>query len=118
MREFAVSPERKSIFMTATELQKAAPRRAIEPTASVPVSGLIDSGDGHSLVRVSGYQPSLADVYVSAGQLKQYGLRKGDRIDGTARPSASGRAKYRPLVSVDTVNGVAPELARARPHFD
>jgi transcription termination factor Rho len=118
MREFAVSPERKSIFMTATELQKAAPRRPIEPTASVPVSGLIDSGDGHSLVRVSGYQPSPADVYVSAGQVKQYGLRKGDQIDGTARPSASGRAKYRPLVTVTSVNGLSPEAARARPHFD
>jgi transcription termination factor Rho len=104
--------------MTATELQTATPRRAIESAASVPVSGLIDSGDGHALVRVSGYRPSPADVYVSAGQLKQYGLRKGDRIAGTARPSASGRAKYRPLVSVDTVNGVAPELARVRPHFD
>jgi transcription termination factor Rho len=118
MREFAVSPERKSIFMTATELQKAAPRRAIEPTASVPVSGLIDSGDGHYLVRVSGYQPSPADVYVSAGQLKQYGLRKGDQIDGSARPSASGHAKYRPLVTVASVNGLSPEAARGRPHFD
>jgi transcription termination factor Rho len=57
-------------------------------------------------------------VYVSAGQIKQYGLRKGDRIDGTARPSAGGRAKYRPLATVDTVNGMPPDLARARPHFD
>jgi len=104
--------------MTAIKHENAAPPRAIEPAASVPVAGLIDSGDGHALVRVSGYRPSPADVYVSAGQLKQYGLRKGDRIDGTARPSAGGRAKYRPLVSVDTVNGLAPELARARPHFD
>jgi transcription termination factor Rho len=118
MRGFAVSLERKPTFMTATELQTATPRRAIEPGASVPVSGLIDSGDGHALVRISGYRPGPSDVYVSAGQLKQYGLRKGDQIAGTARPSASGRAKYRPLVSVDTVNGVAPELARARPHFD
>src|SRR5579863_5771789 len=104
--------------MTTTELQAAAPRRAIEPTASVPVSGLVDPGDGHALVRVSGYRPSPADVYVSAGQINQYGFRKGDRIDGTARPSPGGRAKYRALVSVDTVNGMQPELARARPHFD
>src|ERR1700722_16758055 len=104
--------------MSTTIQESATPARAIQPAASVPVSGLIDSADGHALVRVSGYRPSPADVYVSAGQLKQYGLRQGDRIDGTARPSAGGRAKYRPLVSVDAVNGVAPELARARPHFD
>jgi transcription termination factor Rho len=104
--------------MTATQHEIAAPPRAIESPASVPVSGIVDMGDGHGLVRVSGYRLSPADVYVSVGQIKQYGLRKGDRIDGAARPSASGRAKYRPLVSVDTVNGMPPELARARPHFD
>src|SRR5260370_1444973 len=111
MREFAESPK-GNLLMTATEPQAVAPRRAIEPAASVPVSGLIDPGDGYALVHVNGYRPSPADVYVSAGQLKQYGLRKGDRIEATARPSAGGRAKYRPLVSVDTVNGLAPELAR------
>ncbi len=104
--------------MTTTLQESAAPARAIQSAASVPVSGLIELADGHALVRVSGYRPSPADVYVSVGQLKQYGLRQGDRIDGTARPSPGGRAKYRPLVSVDTVNGLAPELARVRPHFD
>jgi len=107
--------------MTATQYETAVPPRAIEPAASVPVSGLVDldhKTDGHGLIRTAGYRPSPADVYVSAGQIKQYGLRKGDRIEGAARPSASGRAKYRPLVSVDTVNGLALALARTRPHFD
>ena len=104
--------------MSTTIQESAAPARAIQPAASVPVSGLIDLADGHALVRVTGYRPSPADVYVSAGQIKQYGLRRGDRIDGTARPSAGGRAKYRPLVAADTVNGMPPELARSRPHFD
>ena len=107
--------------MTTTIQESAAPARAVQAPASVPVSGLVDldpKADGHSLVRVNGYRPSPSDVYISAGQLKQYGLRKGDRVDGTARPSASGRAKYRPLVSVETVNGMPPELALDRPHFD
>jgi transcription termination factor Rho len=107
--------------MTATISESAAPDRAIQPAVSVPVSGLVDldqKTDGHGLVRVNGYRPSPADVYVSAGQIKQYGLRQGDRIDGTARSSAGGRAKYRPLAGVDTVNGLPPEAARARPHFD
>jgi transcription termination factor Rho len=107
--------------MTTTIQESAAPAQAVQSPASVPVSGIVDPDpktDGHALVRVSGYRPSPADVYVSAGQIKQYGLRKGDRIDGTARPSAGGRAKYRPLVTVDTVNGLSPDLARARPRFD
>src|SRR5580658_1894399 len=121
MRGFAVSPKGNP-FMSTPIKESAAPARAVQAPAaspaSVPVSGLVDPGEGHALVRVSGYQPSPADVYVSAGQIKQYGLRKGDRIDGTARPSAGGRAKYRPLVSAATVNGMPPELARMRPHFD
>jgi transcription termination factor Rho len=104
--------------MTATALQSAAPPRAIQPSASIPVSGVVDLGDGHGFVRTSGYRPSPADVYVSAGQIKQYGLRKGDLIEGTARSAASGRGKFKPLASVESVNGLSPELARTRPHFD
>src|ERR1700677_1934595 len=112
-------------FMTAPAIVKttraqepAAPPRAAQPPAGVPVSGIVDTGDGHGLIRVSGYRASPSDVYVSAGQLRQYGLRPGDQIAGTARAEISGRAKYRPLASVDTVNGMPPELARSRPHFD
>src|SRR3984957_20632612 len=104
--------------MSTAIQESAAPARAIQPAASVHVSGLFDLADGNGLVRVKGYQPSPSDVYVSAGQIKQYGLRKGARTDGTARLSPGGRAKDRPLVTVDTVNEMAPELARARPHFD
>jgi transcription termination factor Rho len=107
-----------TIVKTTRAQEPAAPPRAAQPPASVPVSGIVDTGDGHGLIRVSGYRASPSDVYVSAGQLRQYGLRPGDQIAGTARAEISGRAKYRPLASVDTVNGMPPELARSRPHFD
>jgi transcription termination factor Rho len=97
------------------------------------VSGIVDIAEGHAFVRTSGYRRGPADVYVSAGQIRQYGLRKGDHIEGAARPNGAGtngtgtngtgpngtgRGKFDPLVRVDTVNGMSPELARARPHFD
>jgi transcription termination factor Rho len=94
-----------------------APPRSQESPAHVPVSGLVDVGDGHGFVRTSGYRTSAADVYVSAGQIRQYGLRRGDLIEGTARP-AGGRGKHSPLASVETVNGMPPELALTRPAFD
>jgi transcription termination factor Rho len=102
--------------MTVTT--REAPPRASEAPAGVPVSGVVDLDDGHGFVRTSGYRPSPADVYVSAGQIKQYGLREGDLIEGSARPSPGGRGKFRPLASVESVNGMPPELARDRPHFD
>ncbi len=89
--------------------------RAPQPPETVPVSGIIDPADGHALNRTSGYRAGPADVYVSPGQIRQYGLRKGGHVQGPARGSAAGRAKYRPLASVDTVNGLPPELARSRP---
>jgi transcription termination factor Rho len=39
-------------------------------------------------------------------------------IEGAARANGTGRGKFRPLARVDTVNGMPPELARNRPHFD
>jgi transcription termination factor Rho len=103
--------------MTATMREQVAPPPAGQAPAGAAVSGIADLGDGHGFVRTSGYRPGPDDVYISAGQIRQYGLRKGDRIEGAARP-APARGKFRPLASIDTVNGMAHDLARARPHFD
>jgi len=103
--------------MTATMQEPAAPPTTKEAPASVPVAGIIDVVDGHAFARTSGYRASPADVYVSAGQIRKYGLRKGDRIEGAARTAAS-RGKFSPLASVDTVNGMPLELAKGRPVFD
>jgi transcription termination factor Rho len=114
--------------MTATLQETAAPPQVKQAPAAISVSGIVDIADGHAFVRTSGYRRGPADVYVSAGQIRQYGLRKGDHIEGAARPNGTapngtgpngtGRGKFNPLVRVDTVNGMSPELARARPHFD
>jgi transcription termination factor Rho len=113
--------------MTATMQEPAAPPRAKPAAPVIGVSGIVDMADGHAFVRTSGYRRSPADIYVSAGQIRQYGLRKGDKIEGAARaePRAEGarthetaRGKFNPLVRVDTVNGMPPELARERPQFD
>ena len=127
--------------MTATMLQSAAPPEVKQAPAAIAVSGIVEMADGHAFVRTSGYRRGPADVYVSAGQIRQYGLRKGDRIEGAARSEAAprsgsaprsetaprsegarangtARGKFHPLVRVDTVNGMSPELARGRPHFD
>jgi transcription termination factor Rho len=87
------------------------------------VSGIVEMTDSHAFVRTSGYRRGPADVYVSAGQIRQYGLRKGDLIEGAARSEGArtnepGHGKFNPLVRVDTINGMPPELARDRPHFD
>ena len=82
--------------MTATTLQSAAPPEVKQAPAAIAVSGIVEMADGHALVRTSGYRRGPADVYVSAGQIRQYGLRKGDRIEGTARSETAPRSQTAP----------------------
>ncbi len=101
----------------STQEPAAPPPRAQHDPATTPVSGIVDIGSGNAFVRTSGYRAGPADVYVSAGQVRQFGLRKGDLIEGTAR-AATSRGKSRPLAGVESVNGMPPERARTRPVFD
>ncbi len=82
------------------------------------VAGYLDLRDeGYGFLRVNGYLPSRDDAYVSVKQSKQFGLRKGDHVTGTARPA--GRNEKNPaLASITTVNGLEPEAARSRPRFE
>ncbi len=84
----------------------------------VPVDGVLDLRDeGYGFLRTNGYLPSRDDVYVSAKQVRQMVLRKGDLLAGTARPA--GRSEKNPaMIRIDTVNGVDPEQARRRPRFE
>jgi transcription termination factor Rho len=84
----------------------------------IDVAGYLDLRDeGYGFLRVSGYVPSRDDAYVSVKQSKQYGLRKGDHVTGTARPA--GRNEKNPaLLTITTVNSGEPDSARDRPKFE
>jgi transcription termination factor Rho len=84
----------------------------------IEVAGYLDLRDeGYGFLRVAGYVPSRDDAYVSVKQSKQFGLRKGDHVTGTARPA--GRNEKNPaLLSITTVNGGEPDAARDRPKFE
>jgi transcription termination factor Rho len=63
------------------------------------------------------YLPSPDDVYVSMSQIKFFGLKNGDTIQGMIRPPKSGE-KFFPLTKVDRINGKTPEEIRDRVPFD
>src|SRR6202022_583162 len=86
----------------------------------VAVAGILDVLDNYAFVRTSGYLSGPDDAYVSASQLKRYGLRRGDVVTGAVRAARDGdqrRDKYNALVRLDTINGMDPEEARRRPEF-
>jgi len=106
--------------MTTTE-SLAAPDAATTRTDDppVPVAGILDAGDKNAFVRASGYLPGPGDTYLSAAQVKKYGLRPGDHVEGAARGPRPGnrRERFRTLVRLDAVNGLSPDEALKRPEF-
>ena len=74
--------------------------------------------DGYGFMRSSDYHylTSPDDVYVSHSQIKLFGLKTGDTINGTVRPPKTGE-KYYPLIQVDSINGRDPGIVRDRIPF-
>ncbi len=75
--------------------------------------------EGFGFLRSSDYNylASPDDVYVSQSQIKLFGLRTGDTVQGTVRPPKEGE-KYFPLVKVDLINGQEPAVVRDRVPFE
>jgi transcription termination factor Rho len=104
--------------------------------AAAPVthlSGIVDLTDGHGYLRTAGYRRSPGDIPLTAGLVRQYGLRKGDQIDATItgdrsaetsggasdRRTASGqRSRETGRIEVTAVNGLPSDEAIKRRHFD
>lgn len=75
--------------------------------------------DGYGFLRSADYNylSSPDDIYVSQGQIRNYGLKTGDTIKGTIRPPKEGE-KYFPLIKIEEINGRNPEFIRDRVPFD
>ena len=75
--------------------------------------------DGYGFLRSSDYNylTSPDDIYVSQSQIKLFGLKTGDVVEGSIRPPKEGE-KYFRLVKVDKINGRTPEEVRDRVPFD
>ncbi len=75
--------------------------------------------EGYGFLRSSDYNylTSPDDIYVSQSQIKLFGLKTGDTVNGIIRPPKEGE-KYFPLVKVMEINGRSPEYIRDRVPFE
>ena len=75
--------------------------------------------DGYCFLRTSDYNilSSPDDIYVSQSQIKLFGLKTGDVVEGVIRPPKEGE-KYFPLVKVSKINGRDAAFVRDRVPFD
>ena len=89
-------------------------------TAVIEGEGVLEiMADGFGFLRSADYNylNSPDDVYVSPSQIKLFGLKSGDTVSGIIRPPKEGE-KYFPLVRVDLINGLTPDIIRDRQQFE
>jgi len=75
--------------------------------------------DGFGFLRSpeANYLPGPDDIYVSPSQVRRFGLRTGDTVEGQIRAPKDGE-RYFALLKVNTINFDAPEKVRHRINFD
>ena len=75
--------------------------------------------DGYGFLRSSDYNylSSPDDIYVSQSQIRLFGLKSGDTVLGEVRPPKEGE-KYFPLIKVNKINGLSPNVVRDRVSFE
>ncbi len=86
----------------------------------ITASGVLEiMPDGYGFLRSGDYNylNSPDDIYVSQSQIKLFGLKTGDILNGSIRPPKDGE-KYFPLIKVQEINGRSPDYIRDRVPFD
>ena len=88
-------------------------------TDILTVSGVMEVVENYGFLRSSDYNYLVSpdDVYVSQSQVKQYGLKTGDVVEGTIRPPKDGE-KFFPLMTIKRINGCNPSVIRDRVSFE
>lgn len=96
------------------------PKFKLDLDGIVSAEGVLEMmNEGYGFLRSSDYYylSSPDDVYISHQQIKIYGLKSGDTVNGKVRPPKEGE-KYFALTKVELINGKTPEEVRDRVPFD
>ena len=108
------SSMRKQEQMFAILKQLAAKDTEIIGTGVVEV---LQDGFGFLRSPDANYLPGPDDIYISPSQIRRFGLRSGDTVEGQIRSPKDGE-RYFALLKVNTINFEDPDKARHKVHFD
>ena len=112
--------EQERLAKQEEEKRKAEMERLYDFGDRIKCMGVLEIlPDNFGLLRSSDYNylPSPDDVYVSQPQIKHYGLKTGDVVEGVIRPAKESE-KYFPLAYIEKINGLEPEIVRDRVPFE
>jgi len=95
-------------------------KKLAEKNEQITGAGVLETlQDGFGFLRAmeSNYLPGPDDIYVSPSQIRRFGLRKGDTVEGEIR-SPKDAERYFALLQVNKINFQDPEKARNKIAFD
>ena len=88
-----------------------------EEITGVGVLQLLQDGFGFLRAMESNYLPGPDDIYVSPSQIRRFGLRKGDTVEGEIR-APKDQERYFALLKVNKINFEDPEKTKHKINFD
>ncbi|MCR4704974.1 MAG: transcription termination factor Rho, partial [Lachnospiraceae bacterium] len=108
---------------TAEAPQKAETKAAPEENLAELDSGIRARGilevmpDGYGFIRCENFLPGENDVYVAPSQIRRFGLKTGDILEGSTKVK-SPTEKFSALLFVKRINGYLPDVAAKRRNFE
>ena len=89
-----------------------------ELDSGIAVNGILEvMPDGYGFIRSDNYLPGERDVYVAPSQIRRFGLKTGDILEGNTRIKTQGE-KFAALLFVKSINGYTPEETAKRWNFE
>ncbi len=89
-----------------------------ELDSGITASGILEvMSDGFGFIRCENYLPGENDVYVAPSQIRRFGLKTGDILEGNTRVKTQNE-KFSALLYVKSINGFPPDIAMRRPSFE
>ena len=106
--------------MRKQEILFAILKKFAEKNEQITASGVLETlQDGFGFLRAmeSNYLPGADDIYVSPSQIRRFGLRKGDTVEGEIR-APKDQERYFALLKVNKINFDEPEKGKNKIAFD
>jgi transcription termination factor Rho len=116
-------PVLKKVAEENTSADKVAPEKPVEKYPTELDSGVTAKGilevmpDGFGFIRSDNFLPGENDVYVAPSQIRRFGLKTGDVIEGNTRVKTMNE-KFSALLYLKKINGYPPEIASRRRNFE
>ena len=108
---------------TEAEVEKIKSEEKTESNMAELDSGIAASGilevmpDGYGFIRCENFLPGENDVYVAPSQIRRFGLKTGDIVEGNTRIKTQNE-KFSALLYIKRINGYTPEVAQKRGNFE